>query len=309
VTRPDDSSLSSQERIAVEKRAKALLDRAAAWGRFPTPIEDILAAAQLTVAPISMFDVTSMLAYIKQKTASAAHALKSAVSKVLGIYDASERIIHIDESVTDSKQTFLKLHETGHHELPTHRKVFTFFQDCEKTLAPEIADQFEREANNFARFALFQGGAFQERAADMPMELRTPMGLAKQFGASVYAAAREFARTHHRACVVYALEPVEYQPERGAHATVRRIEPSPSFRTRFGFPSDEVIFADHALGKLLPIGRKMTSPRHLVFRDLNGVDHECLGEAFATKYNVFLLVYVVKSLEAPSIWLPGPPPS
>lgn len=306
MTKPDDSSLTNQERMAVEKRAKSLLDRAAAWGRFPTPIEDILAAAQLTVAPKSMFDVSSMLAYIKQKTASATHTLKSALSKVLGIYDANEKVIHIDESVTDSKQTFLKLHETGHHELPAHRKVFTFFQDCEKTLAPEIADQFEREANNFARFALFQGGAFQERAADMPMELRTPMGLAKQFGASVYAAAREFARTHHRACLVYALEPIEYEAQHGARATVRRIEPSPSFHVQFGCPADEVIDVNHALGKLLPIGRKMTSPRRLVFRDLNGVNHECLGEAFATKYNVFLLIYVVKSLEGSSIWMGGP---
>jgi hypothetical protein len=85
--------------------------------------------------------------------------------------------------------------------------VFRFFEDCDKTLDPEIADQFEREANNFVRFALFQGDTYARLAANCAFEIRTPMKLAKKFGASVYASAREFARTHHRACV----EPIELQ--------------------------------------------------------------------------------------------------
>ena len=88
--------------------------------------------------------------------------------------------------------------------------MFRFFQDCDKTLSPEIADQFEREANNFARFALFKGDTYAAYAADCAFEIKTPMKLAKKFGASLYASAREFARTNHRACVVYVLEPLEY---------------------------------------------------------------------------------------------------
>jgi len=99
--------------------------------------------------------------------------------------------------VHESKQNFLKLHEAGHHELPTHCKLYRIFQDCEKTLAPEIADLFEREANNFARFVLFQGDGYRDMAADQKFEIKTPMKLAGKFGASVYASCREFARTHH----------------------------------------------------------------------------------------------------------------
>lgn len=303
MSRPDDSSLSAQDRAAVEKRARELLHRADAWGRFPTPVGDILTAAQLKVAPSSAFDVARMIEYIRHKTKAVASSLKSALSKVLGIYDVGDKVIHIDGSVTESKQTFLKLHETGHHELPSHRKMFAFFEECEQTLAPEIADQFEREANNFARFALFQGDAYQQMAADMELNVRTPIDLAKRFGASVYASAREFARTHHRACVVYALEPIEYTPGKGATAQVRRIEPSPVFRQQFGVPKDLTIGGDSPLAKLLPIGRKMTRPTPLVFADRNGDKHECLGEAFATKFNVFLLIYVIGSLETPSIWV------
>src|ERR1700733_11988217 len=109
---------------------------------------------------------------------------------------------------------------------PAHRKIFRIFQDCEKMLDPDISDLFEREANNFARFVLFQGDGYRDMAADHKFEIKTPMKLASKFGASVYASCREFARTHHRACAVYVLEPVIYCERTGARADVRRIETS-----------------------------------------------------------------------------------
>ena len=58
MAKPDDSSLTPDQLRAVEKRARQLLDRASVWQRFPTPIDDILAAAKLQVAPVSIFDPT-----------------------------------------------------------------------------------------------------------------------------------------------------------------------------------------------------------------------------------------------------------
>ena len=51
MAKPDDSSLNPDQLSAVEKRARQLLDRASVWERFPTPIGDILAAAELRGAP------------------------------------------------------------------------------------------------------------------------------------------------------------------------------------------------------------------------------------------------------------------
>lgn len=302
--KPDDSSLQSFELAAVERQAQDLLNRASAWGRFPTPVADILGAAKLRVAPKGMFDVAAFMAYVQKKTTQAGQSLKSALSKILGLYDANEQIIHIDDSVGVSKQTFLKLHEAGHHELPTHRKIFQVFQDCEQTLAPTIADQFEREANNFARYTLFQGATYRSMAADLPMGVRTPITLSKKFGASIYASAREFARTNHRACLIYILEPIQLVPGVPAYADVRRIEASPSFAQQFGIPTAERIEMSHALADLLPIGRKMTKPTQLVYSDRNGDTHECLGEAFDTTHNVLLLIYPVKVLNGPIIAVP-----
>lgn len=304
MVRPDDSSLDPDELYAIEKRARKLLDRASAWDRFPTPIEDIIAAAQLKVAPTSIFDPARIIAYMRGKTVDAAHHVKSALSKVLGLYDSDERVIHIDHTVVEGKKNFLKLHETGHHEIPTHKKAFRFFQDCDKTLAPETADLFEREANNFARFALFQGDKYKEQAADCAFEIKTPIKLAKAFGASIYASAREFARTNARACVIYVLEPIQYAEGVGASATVRRIEPSPAFKQQFGSPTETVITLDHVLGSVLPIGRRMTRPCAIPFVDRNGIEHECVAEAFDTTYNVIILMYPVRALTASTIIMP-----
>lgn len=303
VIKPDDSTLSPDQLRAVEARARQLLDRASAWDSFPTPVEDLVAAANLQVAPSSLFDSARLLSYVRDKTVDAARHIKSAISKLLGLYDADERVIHIDESVIGSKQKFLKLHETGHHELSTHRKLFRIFQDCEKTLDPDIADLFEREANNFARFTLFQADTYARYAADCRLEIKTPMKLAKKFGSSVYASAREFARTNHRACVVYILEPIQFVPGDGVRAMVRRIEPSPSFIKQFGRPTDTVITPDHVLGPVLPIGRKMTRPISLSIPDLNGTNHECLAEAFDTTWNVLILLYPVRALTSKTILL------
>jgi hypothetical protein len=154
------------------------------------------------------------------------------------------------------------------------------------------------EANNFARFVLFQGDGYAALAADCKLEIRTPIKLAKKFGSSLYASCREFARTHSRACVVYVLEPIIYCEGAGARAVVRRIEASPSFLEQFGRPSEQVLTLDHSLGRVLPIGRKMTHPATVSITDRNGQAHECVAEAFDTTFHVLVLVYPGQSAES-----------
>ena len=92
MTKPDDSSLEAEDLRVVEKRARHLLDRAGAWDRFPVPIEDILAAANVRLAPTSVFDPIAILEYLKGKAANTGRRIKSAIAKVLGIYDAARAL-------------------------------------------------------------------------------------------------------------------------------------------------------------------------------------------------------------------------
>ena len=169
MTRPDDSTLDPEDLRAVEERAQGLLDRADAWDRFPVPVDDILSAANVRVTPTGAFDPATIGSYLKGKAAVAGARIKSAIGKVFGLYDAKEAVIHIDKTVVEAKQTFVKLHETGHHDLPTHRKLFRFFQDSNKTLSPEVADQFEREANKLRALPPLQGPYLRSARRRLPV--------------------------------------------------------------------------------------------------------------------------------------------
>ena len=63
---------------------------------------------------------------------------------------------------------------------------------------------------------------------------------------------------------------------------------------------------DHALGCLLPIGRKMSRPTTLTMTDLNGSAYECLAEAFDTTHNVLILLYPVAALTRTTVILSAP---
>ena len=179
MTRPDDSSLSPSEYAAVQKAARAVLDKTSAWGRFPTPISEVMDAAKLRVAPVSAFDPRAMERYLREAGHTAFKFLKKAIDKVLGVFDVHADTVHIDDTVHKHKQNFLKLHETGHKEIPHQRGLFKWIQDCAKTLSPEVADLFDREANHFASLVLFQDDTFAEMTADSPFGIETPLAWAR----------------------------------------------------------------------------------------------------------------------------------
>lgn len=286
--RPNDHILTHEQRLLVEKHAVELLHRADAKGVVPVPVDDLLAAAKLTVAPYSVFDPRSIAAYAAIKGKEAAQTIKRAVGKIFGVLDASEEIIHIDDSVHESRQKFLKFHETGHFELPHQRNLFRFFEDSNKELDPSISDLFEREANNFARYVLFNGDAFANRAHDHQLCFGTAKKLQRQFKASLYASLREYVRTNHRACIALCLERPETLPDFGLVCRVRRVEVSASFETQFGSTVPELLRPNLHFGKAIPFFNRATKPTRFQLRDLNGDEHTLIGEGLDTTFNVLI---------------------
>jgi hypothetical protein len=64
---------------------------------------------------------------------------------------------------------------------------------------------------------------------------------------------------------------------------------------------DTAITAQHPFAKLLPIGRRMTSPTEFVVVDRNGERQRVIGEALDTTFNVLILVYALEDFAVPSI--------
>ncbi len=294
----DDSSLTSQQLQTVRSTARLLLDKGGAWGVYPTPVNQLVNAAGLTLSTITAFDENSMRRYLREAGEKAEILLKGALDKVMGIFDVHANVVHIDPTLYPNKQTFLKLHETGHKELPHQRGIYKWIQDCSKHLDPTTAELFEREANMFASVVLFQDDGFAKQTIDEPFGIRVPINASKKFGSSLYAAAREYARRHHKTCAAVILEPTAFCTARGYHAEVRRVECSAAFYEQFGsasLPTD--ILTSDPLFKLIPIDPlRMTKPVGFELIDRNGGRHEFVGEGLRTGYHTLLVIHQIETL-------------
>ena len=301
MVRPDDSSLSAQQYARVREEAERLLHKADALGTFPTPVSEIMDAGKVAVAPDDALD-EGFLRKIRRKAGA---ALKRAISKVLGVFEAHERLIFIGRVLYEVKRTFLKLHETGHAVLPWQRHLYAVVEDGEQELAPDIADLFDREANVFATEVLFQLDSFIEEAADEPFGIKVPLGLSNKYGASVYASVRQYVTKNPRECMVLVLNPPEMIECDGFRASLRRAVPSPSFTARFGDLNWPPYFTSRdQIGALVPIGRRrMSSPREIMLLDRNGTRHECVAEAFTTTRQVFVLIHAKRTLTKSTVIL------
>jgi len=295
----DDSSLEPHEHLVVTEAAKNLLNKADAWGRFPTPINDLMAAAQLKVAPVSVFDERTMWRYLQEAGEKAKQLLRQAMDKILGIFDVHANVIHIDPTVSPEKQTFLQLHEIGHKEIPHQNGIYRWIQDGDQHLASEVAELFEREANTFASIVLFQNDAFANMASDYEFGIKVPLKISRNFGASLYAGIREYVRSNPKVCAVIILNPTSICPTNGATAGVRRIEMSQGFRDQFSpFLLPAELTPNDGLMRFIPINPKvMSRPDTFIFFDRNGQRHEFVGEGFRTPYNTFILIHAKITLK------------
>lgn len=291
--KPDDSTITPQEYLRIRREAEKALREGGGLGRFPTPVDDILAAHKLAVA-----DVALDAGILRRFRMKAKAAIKRAMEKVLGLLHAHEGLIFIDRTVRAVKQSFLKLHEGGHAILPWQRRMYAVTEDGELNLEHEIADQFEREANVFATEVMFQLDGFLTEARDDPFGIKVPLRVGKKYGASAYAAIREYVRKNERACAVVALNAPEVVPSDGLRATLRRVVPSPKFRAEFGDPNwPDAFTPDDEIGACIPVGqKKMSAPRTITIVDAGGGEHACVAEAFRTPFNVFILIHARSTL-------------
>lgn len=253
-------------------------------------MDEILAAAKLqTYAKPAIDD--GFLSWIGAKVDKAKQLMKTAIDKVLGLFDVFDNAVYIDQTVQKVKQTFLKLHEAGHARLPWQQKIYSVIQDCKQTLAPDVADQFDREANVFASEVLFQLDEFSERANSESFGITVPTRIGKKFGASAYSSIRRYVSGSDKCCAVIVLEMPEQDRVLGFKCVVRRVVASPKFEAMFsGMDWPPMVTPHDDFGFLVPIGKKMSPPRSLQLIDANGDTQMCTGEGFSTGFQVFLLI-------------------
>lgn len=291
MTRADDSSLQDHELANVIKHADRLLREAGAIGVFPTPINDIMAAAKVTVIEDEILD-ESMLRKLADKARASlqfgVNVIKSAFSKVLGLFEANERLVILDKAVPAPRRSFVKLHEVGHGSMPHQTKMYALMHDCDQTLDDDTKDLFEREANVFASEVMFQGDTFREHALDSAFGITHAKALAKQFGGSNYATFRRLVGVSSHACCLVSVEPEPMIGQRSHE--VRRVIASTSFAQKYD-PNAlaAAIGHGHPLKSLLPYGKqRVVAEKTFSLVDRNGNSQTFVGEAFKPKQILML---------------------
>lgn len=305
--RPDDCSLTPIQLKKVRAEAERALREAGALGVFPTPIEQIMAVAK--VVEVKDEPLTQGLVdRLRATVGKASGALKRALSKVLGLFHASEGLVFLDQKLMAVKKRFIRLHESGHGFLPWQRTMYAVVEDCEKSLDTQAAELFDREANVFASEVLFQLDSFRDMAESSEFSIWTPVRLSKEFEASIYASIRQYVSKNHRACAVVVLNMPEFVEGDGFRATLRRPIQSEQFTRIFGkYPWKQYYTPLDEIGALVPVGKARASgKRALVLRDQNGERHECIAEAFTQKHQVFVLIHAAKVLTKPHVMLTMP---
>lgn len=212
----------------IDRQVDRILRAADAYGRYPTPVDDIVAAASLTQADdyvLSDSKIAKAPAYLRS-------LLRSAKHKVQGLVDRRERVVHVSPDIDhEAKRRFVKLHETTHEILPHQKDLI--YADTNETLALSTKRLFEREANQGAAELLFQREQFKRDANDFEIGMAAVWLLAERYGSSFHAALRRYAECHEAAvaAIVFNHTPIALTPK-----TWKREEAmvSPAWRGIFG---------------------------------------------------------------------------
>jgi len=295
--RPNDCTLSPNQFSRVRAEAERALRESGSLGVFPTPVEQIMANAKVAVVENEVLN-PSFIFKMRSEVKKIGGTLKKALSKVLGLFQASTGFVFLDRTIIEVKKRFVLLHETGHGFMPWQRPMYALVEDCEKSLDPESAELFDREANVFAAEVLFQLDSFRDMAKDHEFSIYTPIQLAKTFNASLYASIRQYVSKNSRACAVLVLNMPELVENVGFHSTLRRVVVSPTFIEIFGnFAWKNCYTPDDEIGAIIPIGKSRSSGKsYLTLQDRNGYRHECIAEVFTNTYQVFVLIHSVRTL-------------
>lgn len=193
----------------ITKLADNAIRRAGAFGVLPTPIDDLIAAANIVDKSDGNNSIVNFLNTLDE---NARALFQTVISKVRGIADMRERAVYIP-SDTPHRQFFVKAHELGHQDMGWHKisNGDKFFHDNNQTLSPEVEDLFEREANYYAGKIIYQGKNFILRARSYKPSFEAIFSLADQHGASKQATLTEFVEAQDEAIAAITYLPSKFK--------------------------------------------------------------------------------------------------
>jgi Zn-dependent peptidase ImmA (M78 family) len=268
----------------INSQVHRLLRAADAYGRFPTPVEDIVRAAELLEAD----DYVLEESLIKKAPLYLRALLRSAKKKIQGLVDRRARVVHVSPEIeNEGKKRFIRLHETVHHILPHQQDLL--YADDHETLLRSTRRLFEREANQGAAELLFQREHFARDAADLEISTATVSLLADRYGSSFHAAFHRYAESHPGIVAAIVLERT---PRSSAPPTWRREEfmSTKKWNERFGPPEWPTLMRSDKYPFLAALD--FCGVEQTEIHNLAGDADTVRVDVLQTPYNSFVLLWV-----------------
>lgn len=260
-----------------------LLKGAKALGVYPTPVDRIVAEAELSID--QGVDLSRIEPSFLERFGS---GFARTMRKVLGICDVRQKVIYLDHSQRESRNNFITLHETIHGVSPWQRDLLEHMDD-EQSLDPDVKEVFEREANYGASSLLFQIDRFDDEAGKLPLTIRSPRALAQKFGGSVHAAIRRYVQRSAKRCAVLVLHPPQQNGQFGAR--FRNYFQSESFTAEFGeIPWPEFCTRPLPFISDLQFKRKLHEEGKILLPTTDGSSTEFEYHFFDNTFNAFIFI-------------------
>ena len=193
----------------VSDYARRALRAADAIGQLPTPIDDLLAAAEIGNLQI---DEEVKQSFSARLIGAARQEFDSMWQKIRGIADLRERVTYVDENTTQPRIRFAKGHELGHEVLPWHHLDPGCFDD-EKSLTWEAEEIFDMEANFFSAEVIFQGSNFTRIVRDYTVSFDSIFHFADMHGASRHATAWRYVEEQDESVALVMYWPSKFNSE------------------------------------------------------------------------------------------------
>lgn len=279
-----------ESRAAIREASRRLLLRAGVKDELPTPVEKIVAAANLEFGSDDLFADETL-----QRAGEVGVKVKALRGKLNALLDRRERLVYVNPEIQLlGRRNFHALHEVGHHWLDWQRDLV--YADDQLTLSPRTHILQEREAHAAAADLLFQCELFDRVAAEYRIGMAEVIELSQKFGGSRHATFRRFAEQHRApvAGIVLQRSPRTVSPLIfGREDAVA----SPAWCERLARPSGwPKLLSVDAYPFLAEAARLDMEEPPIKFitslSDLEGKPQELNGELISNHYKLLVLLWV-----------------
>lgn len=203
---------------SIEKLAEDLLQHSDVSGILPTPVDQLIAAAEIKEPEDPEPFLQSFLSTLPVTTRD---LFLSGWQKIRGIADLREQAIYIPRESNDRRRLFVKSHELGHQVIPWHQ-VNIAYRDDDLSLGADAQELFDLEANLFAAEIIFQGKRFTRRSRDYQASFEAVFQLADDHGASRHATLWRFIEDQDESLALLTYWPSQYTVDPNGYPVLRR---------------------------------------------------------------------------------------